>query len=77
MAKKAKDNKFSKTISERLQAYRKERNMTLEELAYESEMELTQVHRILSGAHDHRISTLARICEALDVSLSELFEGIK
>jgi len=76
MAKKVKDTTLSKEVAARLQTYRKLRGMTLEELAYEADMELTQVHRVLAGTHDNQLSTIAKICTSLGVSFEELFKGL-
>lgn len=76
MAKQVKDNKLIKTVALRLQKLRQDKGFTLEQLAYEADMELTQVHRVLNGQHDPGITTLQRIAKALGSSLGEVFNGL-
>lgn len=63
-------NCFEITVAQARQGF------TLEQLAYEADMELTQLHRVLNGQHDPGITTLQRIAKALGSSLGELFNGL-
>lgn len=49
------------------------KGMTLEELANNSEVELSQVHRVESGKVNASIGTIDAIAQGLGVTLGELF----
>lgn len=71
---KLRDKKLLIAFGNNLRQIRKVRNLSLENLAYESEMELSQVFRIEKGLVNPTISTLAALAKALDLSLSELLD---
>jgi transcriptional regulator with XRE-family HTH domain len=50
------------------------KKITQEELAYRSELTLSQIARIETVKINPTVSTMFRIAKALDVSLSELFD---
>jgi transcriptional regulator with XRE-family HTH domain len=76
MAKQVKNDKLIKAIALRLQKLRQDKGFTLEQLAYESDMELTQVHRVLNGQHDPGITTVQRLAKALGTTIGELLSGL-
>ncbi len=76
MAKKAKDISLAKAIALRLQKLRQDKGLTLEELSFEADMELTQVHRVLNGSHDSQVTTIDKVAKALGTNLSDLFKGL-
>jgi len=76
MAKKVKDTKLTKAVALRLQKLRQDKGLTLEQLSFEADMELTQVHRVLNGTHDSQLTTIDKIVKALDTNLSELLKGL-
>jgi transcriptional regulator with XRE-family HTH domain len=49
------------------------KGMTLEELANNSEVELSQVHRVETGKVNASIGTIEAIAQGLGVTLGELF----
>lgn len=49
------------------------KGMTLEELANNSEVELSQVHRVESGKVNASIGTIDAIAQGLGVTIGELF----
>jgi transcriptional regulator with XRE-family HTH domain len=51
---------------------RSQRDMTLEELAYASDIELSQVHRIEKGRTNLSLSTVEAIAKGLNISIAEL-----
>ncbi|MEG1885580.1 MAG: helix-turn-helix transcriptional regulator [Alistipes sp.] len=51
---------------------RRERNLTIQELAYRCDMERSNLSRIEAGRTNLTIKTLCVICNALNVSLQEL-----
>lgn len=65
-----------KTVAERLQKARKEKGMTLKDIAFETDLELTQVHRLVHGSHDPQLTNIAKVAKALEIKLSDLFEEL-
>lgn len=63
-----------KLLAHRLKQLRSEKKITQEELAYRSELTLSQIARIETVKINPTVSTMFRIAKALDVSLSELFD---
>ncbi|MEG0788565.1 MAG: helix-turn-helix transcriptional regulator [Alistipes sp.] len=60
------------SISQRMRNLRRERNLTIQELAYRCDMERSNLSRIEAGRTNLTIKTLCVICNALNVSLQEL-----
>jgi transcriptional regulator with XRE-family HTH domain len=63
-------------FGERLKSLRIAKGMTQEELAFAADIELSQVHRLESAKTNATLSTLTAISLALEVTLSQLFEGV-
>ena len=63
-------------FGERLKSLRIANGMTQEELAFAADIELSQVHRLESAKTNATLSTLTAISSALEVTLSQLFEGV-
>ncbi len=61
-------------ISKRIKQLRRERGLTVQELAYRCDMERSNVSRIESGRSNPTLRTLCVICRALEISLGELVE---
>ncbi len=59
-------------ISARIRELRKERGMTVQELAYRCDIERSNLSRIESGRANVTLKTLCAICCALGVSLKEV-----
>lgn len=59
-------------FGERLKTIRNERNMTLEQLAFASDVEISQVHRIEKGSINPTLSTLSALAKGLDMTIAEL-----
>lgn len=59
-------------ISARIRELRKERGMTVQELAYRCDIERSNLSRIESGRANVTLKTLCAICNALGVSLKEV-----
>lgn len=53
---------------------RQSKGMTLEELAYACDIELSQVHRIEKGKTNLSLSTLDAIAKGLEISIGELLK---
>ena len=60
-------------VGQNLRRLRKARGFTMEGLAHEADMEYRQLGRIERGEINTSILSLLRICEALQVEISELF----
>jgi len=67
------DEEGLKLLAKRLKEIRTEKGITQEELAYRSELTLSQIARIETIKINPTISTIFKIVRALDVPLNELF----
>ena len=76
MPKDVKDIHLIKEVAKRLQNLREEKKLTLKDIAFEADMELTQVHRILHGTHDSQLTNIDKIAKALGTNLSDLLKGL-
>lgn len=56
-------------IASRIRALRRERRLTVQELAYRCDMERSNLSRIESGRVNPTVKTLCVICNALEVPL--------
>jgi transcriptional regulator with XRE-family HTH domain len=63
-----------KLLAIRMKQLRKEKNLTQEELAFRSELTLSQIARIETVKINPTVSTMIRIARALGVSLKEVFD---
>lgn len=61
-----------KHISSRIKELRRNRGLTVQELAYRCDMERSNLSRIESGRSNFTLRTLCAICNALEVPLGEL-----
>lgn len=52
--------------------YRKEKQMTVQELAYRCDMERSNMSRIESGRTNLTVKTMCIICNALNVNLRDI-----
>ncbi len=62
-------------IAARIKTLRRERRMTVQELAYRCDMERSNLSRIEAGRTNLTIRTLCTICNALGVSLCDVIGG--
>ena len=58
-------------ISSRIRELRKERRLTVQELAYRCDMERSNLSRIEAGRTNLTVKTMCIICNALSVSLRD------
>jgi transcriptional regulator with XRE-family HTH domain len=63
-------------LGERLRELRLQKGFTLEELANEADIELSQVHRIEKGKINPKYTTLKILADALNMSLSDVVKGL-
>jgi len=68
------DEEGLKLLAQRLKQLRSEKKITQEELAYRSELTLSQIARIETVKINPTVSTMFRIAKALDVKITELFD---
>lgn len=63
-------------IGQRIRYYRNKRNYTQEKLSEISGLHATYIGQVERGEKNVTLESLKRITSALDISLSQLFEGI-
>jgi transcriptional regulator with XRE-family HTH domain len=56
----------------KLKQLRLNKGMTLEQLAFEADIELSQVHRVEKGKINPTLTTLMALAKGLDITLAEL-----
>jgi transcriptional regulator with XRE-family HTH domain len=56
----------------KLKALRVSKGFTLEQLAFEADIELSQVHRVEKGKINPTLTTLMALAKGLDITLAEL-----
>ena len=59
-------------ISTRIKELRKERSLTVQELAYRCDMERSNLSRIEAGRTNLTVRTMCVICNALNVTLRDV-----
>ena len=59
-------------FGDRLKTIRNERNMTLEQLAFASDIEISQVHCVVKGSINPTLSTLSALAKGLEMSIADL-----
>ncbi len=70
------DTKLLQSFGSRVRELRLKKGLTQEQLAYEAEVELSQIHRIEAGKTNLTFSTLAAVASGLGITISELTKGI-
>lgn len=61
-----------KFISNKIRELRKEKQMTVQKLAYRCDMERSNMSRIESGRTNLTVKTMCIICNALNVNLRDI-----
>ncbi|HJA98831.1 MAG TPA: helix-turn-helix domain-containing protein [Candidatus Alistipes avicola] len=59
-------------ISKKIRELRKERKLTVQELAYRCDMERSNMSRIEAGRTNLTVKTMCIICNALNVNLRDI-----
>ena len=67
----------NKELGMRIRYLREKRKMTLEDLSFESNVNKNYLSDLERGNRNPTVKILTRIAEALDVTLEELFKGIR
>lgn len=65
---------LNKKIAERVKELRTKQGLTMEKLAYESDISKGGLSEIERGMKEPRISTLMKIAESLEIPLKDLFD---
>lgn len=65
---------FNKIICTRITTLRKERNMTLEQLAYQSGISKGGLSEIERNMKEPRAYTILKICNGLGITIAEFFQ---
>jgi transcriptional regulator with XRE-family HTH domain len=68
------DEEGLKLLGEKLRELRKQKNMTQEELAYESGVIFSQIARIETFQANPTVSTIFKLCRTLGISPRALFD---
>lgn len=59
-------------FGDRLKTLRTKKGFTLEQLAFEADIELSQVHRVEKGKTNPTLTTLIALAKGLGITLAEL-----
>jgi transcriptional regulator with XRE-family HTH domain len=59
-------------FGDKLKTLRITKGLTLEQLAFEADIELSQVHRVEKGKINPTLTTLMALAKRLDITLAEL-----
>lgn len=73
---KEQDKELLIALGEQVKSFRKDKGFTLQELANEADVELSQIHRIEQGKINPKYTTLQILAKALDVTVSDLLKGL-
>jgi transcriptional regulator with XRE-family HTH domain len=60
-------------FGEKIKNLRTAKGLTLEQLAFEADIELSQVHRVEKGKINPTLTTLIALAKGLGITLAELF----
>lgn len=64
---------FNKIICQRIMQLRKERNLTIEQLAYQSGISKGGLSEIERNLKEPRAYTILKICSALEITMADFF----
>lgn len=67
---------INKQLGARIRYLRQQKNMTIEELALEAEINRNYLCDLERGTRNPTVVVLNKIAKALEINLSTLFEGI-
>lgn len=68
------DKKVLTAFGNNLRKLRQAKKLSMEELSYEVDVDLSQIYRIEKGMVNPTLSTLNAIAKALDITLKDLFD---
>ena len=67
---------INKQLGARIRYLRQQKNMTIEDLALEAEINRNYLCDLERGTRNPTVAVLNKIAKALEINLSTLFEGI-
>ncbi|MCM3742115.1 helix-turn-helix domain-containing protein [Oceanobacillus luteolus] len=73
--KKKEEIKFQEIVGENIEKYRMARGMSLEELAYSSQLDDKNILKLEHGQQSPMAFTIARLAKALEIEPNALYEG--
>lgn len=68
------DKKVLTAFGNNLRKLRQAKKLSMEELSYEVDVDLSQIYRIEKGLINPTLTTLNAIAKALDITLKDLFD---
>lgn len=74
--KNIRDSELLIKLGERVKALRKAKQLTQEDLAYASDLELSQIYRIEKGKNNPSITTINAIAKGLEITISDLLNTL-
>lgn len=73
----ARQKRIRKLFGERVRSLRKAKGFSQEEFAHECELHRTYMGDVERGERNISVDNIAQIADALKITISELFNGIK
>lgn len=70
------DTKFRKRLGKRLREVRHAAKISQTRAALDAELAVSHVQKLERGVLDPKVSTIARLADTYNVTLSELFDGL-
>ena len=70
------EERVNRLLGSKIRALRKERSLTLKQLANKTSLSVSLISQIELGKSAASVSTLRKLSAALGVTLSNLFEGV-
>lgn len=67
-------NEIYKKFGERLKKLREDKNLSLNMLAYENDLNKSTLSRIENGLVDPKLSTIYKIAQGLEITIDELMK---
>lgn len=74
MAKKNEIPQYCIELGKHLRFLRKEKNMSIEEVAYKAGLDAQNLRKYELGRQEMRVSMLKRIADAFEISVSDLMD---
>ncbi|MFJ7890007.1 helix-turn-helix domain-containing protein [Lysinibacillus xylanilyticus] len=68
-------SELTNNIGEKIRHYRKQRGYNQEELAYRASLHNTYIGQLERGEKNVTVESLAKVCEALDITLGDFFQS--
>lgn len=71
------DEDLLKEFGDNFRKVRKSKKMTQKSLAFEADVEISQIYRLENGINNPTVTTLVKLAESLQVSPAEFFSFFK